>query len=668
MVVVKTGLILYFLLISAVGWSQTFPVPGQLASTAFPVCGTSIFQQSVVPIGSTTSLNVPGCDFYPDTNPFWYSFTCFAGGTLGFLITPNNRSDDYDWMLFDITGHNPNDVYTDVSLIVTGNWSGSSGLTGAIRGGSTKIECASNPAIYESTFAAMPTLITGHKYLLLVSHYTQTQSGYSLAFGSGTAVITDTLTPILKSATISCDRKTLTVALNKKMRCNSLTPNGSDFVLGSNPVSITGASGMNCNSSFDMDTLQLTMQDPLPPGNYSLLAQLGSDNNTLLDDCGTQIDVGDSVTFKVLPLQPTPFDSLTRPTCAPNLIQLIFSKPIQCNSIAADGSDFTISGSPSVQITGASGVCSNGLTSVINLTLNAPIVTGGNFNVTLVTGSDGNTIIDMCGMETPAGAVLSFNTKDTVSAAFNYNIGFGCKYDTIALSYQPDHGVNVWQWNIDSSTRISLLDPSIVYSVYGLKNIQHIVSNGFCSDTVSQVINLNNTLLAAFQAPGEVCPKDIVNFSNTSVGNVISWNWNFGDGTGSIQQTPEAHLYPDTWAGKTYTVSLVVQNNMGCYDTATRQISKLQSCYITVPNAFTPNGDGKNDFLYPLNAFNATNLEFKIYNRYGQLVFETRDWTRKWDGTINGQLQSPGTYVWTLRYTDISGKIFFQKGSSVLIR
>ncbi len=571
-------------------------------------------------------------------------------------------------MLFDITGHNPNDVYTDVSLIVTGNWSGSSGLTGAIRGGSTKIECASNPAIYESTYAAMPTLITGHKYLLLVSHYTQTQSGYSLAFGSGTAVITDTLTPVLKSATISCDRKTLTVTLNKKMRCNSLTGNGSDFIIGSSPVSIIGASGMNCNNSFDMDTLQLTMQDPLDPGNYSLLAQLGTDNNTLLDDCGTQIDVGDSVTFKVLPLQPTPFDSLTRPVCAPNFIQLIFSKPIQCNSIAANGSDFIISGSPSVHIASASGVCTNGLTSVINLWLNAPIVTEGNFNVTLVTGSDGNTIIDMCGLETPAGAVLSFSTKDTVSAAFNYNIGFGCKNDTISLTYLPDHGVNMWQWNIDSAAKISLLDPSIVYNVYGLKNIQHIVSNGFCSDTVSQVVDLNNTLTASFQTPGEVCPKDVVNFVNTSVGNVISWSWNFGDGTTSVQQIPNAHLYPDTWAGKTYTVRLVVQNNMGCYDTAFRQIIKLQSCYITVPNAFTPNGDGKNDYLYPLNAFNATNLEFRVYNRFGQLVFETRDWTHKWDGTINSQLQSPGTYVWTLRYTDISGKNFFLKGTSVLIR
>jgi gliding motility-associated-like protein len=237
------------------------------------------------------------------------------------------------------------------------------------------------------------------------------------------------------------------------------------------------------------------------------------------------------------------------------------------------------------------------------------------------------------------------------------------------LNYLPENGVNQWLWHIDSSVTSTELDPSVVYSLYGPKNVQHIVSNGFCSDTVSEIVNLNNTLKAVFEAPNEVCPKDVVSFSDGSIGDVISWKWNFGDGTSSNQQIPQPHLFPDTWAGKIYTVSLIVQNNMGCYDSATEQITKLQSCYISVPNAFTPNGDGRNDFLYPLNAFTATNLEFRVFNRYGQLIFETRDWTRKWDGTINGSPQAAGTYVWTLRYTDgNSGKNFFSKGTSVLIR
>jgi len=95
----------------------------------------------------------------------------------------------------------------------------------------------------------------------------------------------------------------------------------------------------------------------------------------------------------------------------------------------------------------------------------------------------------------------------------------------------------------------------------------------------------------------------------------------------------------------------------------------VNSCYITVPNAFTPNNDGKNDFLYPLNAWKASNLEFFIYNRYGQVIFHSTDWTRKWDGTINGQPQSSGVFVWMLRYTDReTGQQVFKRGTTVLIR
>jgi gliding motility-associated-like protein len=95
----------------------------------------------------------------------------------------------------------------------------------------------------------------------------------------------------------------------------------------------------------------------------------------------------------------------------------------------------------------------------------------------------------------------------------------------------------------------------------------------------------------------------------------------------------------------------------------------MQSCSINVPNGFTPNGDGINDYLYPLNAFNTSNLEFRVFNRAGQLVFETRDWSHKWDGTVNGKPQPSGAYVWTLSYTKGSpGKKFFLSGSSVLIR
>jgi len=87
-----------------------------------------------------------------------------------------------------------------------------------------------------------------------------------------------------------------------------------------------------------------------------------------------------------------------------------------------------------------------------------------------------------------------------------------------------------------------------------------------------------------------------------------------------------------------------------------------------VPNAFTSNGDGLNDYLYPLNAYKATDLTFWVFNRYGQLVFETTDWTKKWDGTKDGDPMPAGVYVWMLSYTVPSNKKVFLKGFTVLLR
>jgi gliding motility-associated-like protein len=95
----------------------------------------------------------------------------------------------------------------------------------------------------------------------------------------------------------------------------------------------------------------------------------------------------------------------------------------------------------------------------------------------------------------------------------------------------------------------------------------------------------------------------------------------------------------------------------------------VTSCYIDVPTAFSPNGDGINDYLYPLSAYKAIDLYFAVYNRVGQKLFETTDWTKKWDGNVKGNPADIGTYVWMLRYTmKESGKKIFRKGTTVLIR
>jgi gliding motility-associated-like protein len=664
-----------FLFIAFHTKAQSCEALGQNPATAFPVCGIKVFKQSTVPLCQTSNLYVPSCsgdgNDYQNKNPFWYKFTCYQSGTLGFVINPDSLDNDYDWQLYDITGKNPNAVFTDHSIIVSGNWAGTYGPTGASAAGVNFIQCASSPQANENAFAQMPTLIAGHNYLLMISHFTDTQSGYGLSFGGGTASITDPLMPHLLTATPGCDGSQIKVLLNKKMKCSSLALNGSDFSINIPGTSITAAAGNQCAQGFDMDTLLLTVSPILTPGNYLLSIKNGIDGNTLIDNCDQLIPVGESLPVVVAPVLPTPLDSITKPKCAPQTLELVFRKGIQCNSIAADGSDFIVTGPTAVTVTGATGNCVGGISSKIFVQLAAPILTGGTYTITLKAGTDGGTISDECNRVTPPSS-LTFNTKDTVNADFTYNLTYGCKEDIVSYLYAARNNVNTWKWFFDSLGTSNLQNPTFAYTDFHQKNTTLIVSNGVCSDTASVSLFFDNLLEADFEITNLVCPNDLATIKNNSVGNVISnYNWILGNGSTSSLKDPPPQTYsnPEVATVAKIPVELIIKNEYGCYDTAVRYIQVVNNCFIAVPTAFTPNGDGLNDYLYPLNAYKALNLKFSIYNRFGQPVFYTTDWTQKWDGRFKGQPADGGTYVWILTYTHAdTHRQVSQKGTSILIR
>jgi len=110
--------------------------------------------------------------------------------------------------------------------------------------------------------------------------------------------------------------------------------------------------------------------------------------------------------------------------------------------------------------------------------------------------------------------------------------------------------------------------------------------------------------------------------------------------------------------------AVVVGNSCG-----TRQAQVVITegpCGLFFPTAFSPNNDGVNDVFRPV-ARQADNLQWRIYNRFGQLLFEVNAASKSWDGRVNGQLQPAGVYVWLCTYTR-NGKTVAKKGSFVLIR
>jgi gliding motility-associated-like protein len=114
---------------------------------------------------------------------------------------------------------------------------------------------------------------------------------------------------------------------------------------------------------------------------------------------------------------------------------------------------------------------------------------------------------------------------------------------------------------------------------------------------------------------------------------------------------------------------VVVAKVEGCSDADSVTIRIFKSgANIFVPTAFTPNSDGRNDLLMPV-LVGMNNLEFfKVYNRWGQLVFETNLAGRGWDGTISGKAQRTDVFVYMVQGIDYAGRKIFKKGTCTLIR
>ncbi|MBI5373540.1 MAG: gliding motility-associated C-terminal domain-containing protein [Sphingobacteriales bacterium] len=126
-------------------------------------------------------------------------------------------------------------------------------------------------------------------------------------------------------------------------------------------------------------------------------------------------------------------------------------------------------------------------------------------------------------------------------------------------------------------------------------------------------------------------------------------------------------IFPVETAGFLY--KLVGTSEAGCTDSTGIMVRVYKTLpTVFVPSGFTPNNDGKNDWLLPVVAGMRQLDYFNVYNRWGQLVFSTRRSGEGWDGKINGQLQATATYIWTVKAIDYRGNPYFGKGISTLIR
>jgi gliding motility-associated-like protein len=223
-----------------------------------------------------------------------------------------------------------------------------------------------------------------------------------------------------------------------------------------------------------------------------------------------------------------------------------------------------------------------------------------------------------------------------------------------------------WNWQFgDNSTNASIKNPTHTYTASGAYNaFLTVTSNKLCKATINKQVNVNPIPNAEFGLTNNpAVAQEPIYFSDfsTPTATIKKWVWEFGDGGFDTLQAP-GHSYP--LAG-IYIVTLTVIDDAGCADTTTKSIEV--TLLPQVPTAFTPNKDGNNDLLF-VKGGPFTKLTFKVYNNWGELLFETNDQKIGWDGTKNGVDQPIGPYVWTLVVELYNNRQVKKNGDVTLIR
>ncbi|NTW34137.1 MAG: T9SS type B sorting domain-containing protein, partial [Bacteroidetes bacterium] len=225
-----------------------------------------------------------------------------------------------------------------------------------------------------------------------------------------------------------------------------------------------------------------------------------------------------------------------------------------------------------------------------------------------------------------------------------------------------------WLWDFGDGTTSSDFTVNHTYSNKGNYHVNFNIMYGDSACTKDTVINIKTFKWPVanfiFEPEYPYLHGPVVNFINQS-SNANFWHWNFGNGDTSILKNP-AYNYQQSGE---YTITLIVNNEAECTDTAYRKMYVSPEEFVKVPEAFSPNGDGQNDEFYLFYAGNFVSIEFRIFNRWGEMVFETTDIKQGWDGIFKGKPQETGGYSYYVRAKTASSETpVFIKGTLTLIR
>ncbi|HEX5024284.1 MAG TPA: PKD domain-containing protein [Agriterribacter sp.] len=231
----------------------------------------------------------------------------------------------------------------------------------------------------------------------------------------------------------------------------------------------------------------------------------------------------------------------------------------------------------------------------------------------------------------------------------------------VATNNNPTLPIAQWNWDLGDGTTANTASVTHSYSSGGTytASVYALAPGGCPSDTLQQEVSILATAAFAGNDTTSAIAQPIQ--LQASGGDFYQWSPSTGLSDAHVAN-PIATVQQNT----RYVVT--VSSVAGCPTSDTIFIKAYKGPEFYVPNAFTPNGDNKNDIF----RFTAVGMSaiyyFKIFNRYGQLMYSSTDPSKGWDGTFNGTAQTTGSYVWMIEGKDYLGNMVTKNGAVTLIK
>ena len=189
------------------------------------------------------------------------------------------------------------------------------------------------------------------------------------------------------------------------------------------------------------------------------------------------------------------------------------------------------------------------------------------------------------------------------------------------------------------------------------------MTNDVCLDTVIKQVSVYTHPIADIQLEntGSMCEGEEFEMLTTA-GDRYTYGWNPPQ---LYKNNNERKVTAVAQSGQYY---LEVTNTWGCSSHDTVMINTRNCCDIFMPTGFTPNNDGKNDAVKLADMQSHDLVKFMIANRWGQVIFETTDKTKTWDGTLNGEALAQDVYYYYIEYLCNGAEKTIKKGDIILLR